>query len=254
MLRTAVLFVLPLLLTAQATAQPLELDPDCTVTVGDQSALVRPDGTFETRCFDPGQSVNEWIIDGESAWSALLDLGRAHDFFVCVEDLQEGTDSPLETGRIFMEFHETPLEQIVQAIMWEYDAYHWHFDSDVLNLTRKALQPENNPFETAVEGFQFKGTPDDFLGDLIHLVPGYLTSRLRVFQVGRDEPEIQFEVQPGSLREALNAFSRASGMGWYAEVTTEPKKLTLEGPSHAPQELGSFRWINFSFIHMRQVR
>ena len=49
MLGTAILFALTLVLAPQVVAQPLDLTPDCTVTVGNQTALVRPDGTFLVR-------------------------------------------------------------------------------------------------------------------------------------------------------------------------------------------------------------
>ena len=193
-------------------------------------------------------------IDDASRWSALLELARAQGFFVCVEDLEEESQPPLYTERISVDFRDTPIERIVEVILEESGDYHWRFDDDVLSLTRKALAPEDNPFELAVEGFQFTGTPDDFLLRVLDLAPGYMTSRLRIYRVREDEPEVQFEVQPGSLREAFNAFARASGMGWYAEVVTEPKNIIMEGPSHAPQDLGSFRSINFSLIHMQHDR
>ncbi len=204
----------------------------------------------QVRKFDPAAEVQHFNMDEETTLSALARLGYAHGLIVCTEDpwKKQGTGPPVR--RFSLEFHDTSVESVIEAILEHDDEYFWRVDDGVLNLTSKELQRLDNPFDARIEGFRFEGGPEDFLSKMNQLVPGLAATRRRMLWF--TDPEVKLEIpEPTSLREAFNAFARASRMLWHAYVPEGPMTVTIgtqDDPAPIQADVGL--WVNVQFVRV----
>ncbi len=211
------------------------------------NAIVMAAGGDRFESFDPTVALPHFSMRDETARDALIRLGDAQGFYVCIEGPKNG-DLGFSTRRSSMEFSDSSIESIVEAILDRDGGYSWNMDGNVLNVVSKELMA-SNPFESKVEGFRFEGTADEFLEKASSLVPGLSVSRVRYYLP--EEPVFEFEIPgPVLLREAFNYFTRTSRMRWQAKVPEAPTTLTITSGDE-PIDIGALLFVNvqFSYVH-----
>ncbi len=215
---------------------------------GDAAAAHGAAGGDRSADFDPKATLPHFQVRDETTRDVLFRLGDAQGFFVCIEDPKGGSGS--SPRRFSMEFRDRSIESIVEAILDRDGGYSWTMDGDVLNVVSRELTA-GNPFESTIEGFRFKGTTDEFLQKASSLVAGLSVSRVRYYLP--EEPVFQLELDgPMLLREAFNAFTRASRMRWHATVPEGPETLTIQGGGTSREHTGILR-VDVQFANSHPI-
>jgi len=173
----------------------------------------------------PGTEGNRLNINAENKpfFDLLRDSARTLDILVSAEILALG-GSRYEFFQTTIDLHAKDIDfsDLIRRIELKTRGFRSSLDGNakVLNIIDNKLANTENPFDSPISGFSFRGTAFDFIGKLTEKAdPRIELSGMFVIGTIDFESVIEFTVPDDStLREALNAFARASGAGWFGFV------------------------------------